>query len=178
MNIVTTLAQSVQHYDSISRYNGSTLTPEQVATLVMIVTFVIFATLILSTLMYVVMSVCLMSIFKKAGIQQWIAWVPFYNSWKLLEIGGQQGFWAVLNIVPVINIASAVFMYIAMYNIGLKLGKSGSFVLLAIFLPIVWLIWLAIDKTPWNDAAGAPSLAGYPEPPEHPHHNTPHTTTH
>jgi hypothetical protein len=50
-------------------------------------------------------------------------------------------------------------MYIAMYHIGKKLGKDGVFVLLAIFLPIVWLIWLAVDKSKWNDKAStAPSL--------------------
>lgn len=77
----------------------------------------------------------------------------------MLEIGGQQGFWAILAIIPFVNIISAVFTYIAMYNIGLKLGKDGAYVLLAIFLPPVWFILMAIDKSPWNDAAGAPSLA-------------------
>ena len=108
---------------------------------------------------YVVMALCLMQIFKKAGVKPWIAWVPFYNHWKMLEIGGQQGFWAILAIIPFVNIVSAVFTYIAMYNIGLKLGKDGAYVLLAIFLPPVWFILMAIDKSPWNDAAGAPSLA-------------------
>ena len=109
--------------------------------------------------LYVVMALCLMQIFKKAGVKQWIAWVPIYNNWKLLEIGGQQGFWAILALIPFVNIVSAVFMYISMYNIGLKLGKDGAYVLLAIFLSPVWFILMAIDKSPWNDAAGAPSLA-------------------
>ena len=108
---------------------------------------------------YVVSSLLLGRIFKKAGIQSWIAWVPFYNNWKLLEIGGQSGFWAVLALVPFANIGSIIFMYIAMYNIGLKLGKSSAFVLLAIFLPIVWLIWLAVDQSTWNNSVGAPSKA-------------------
>lgn len=109
--------------------------------------------------MYVIMAVCLMQIFKKAGVKPWIAWVPIYNNWKTLEIGGQQGFWAVLSLVPVVNIVSAVFLYIAMYNIGLKLGKDGAYVLLAIFLTPVWYILMALDKSPWNDTAGAPNLA-------------------
>ncbi len=100
---------------------------------------------------YVVTALFLGLIFKKAGVPRWIAWVPFYNSWKMLEIGGQPGFWAILSVIPVVNIVSAVFMYIAMYYIGLKLGKPGAFVLLAIFLPIVWLIWLAVDKSKWGD---------------------------
>ena len=100
---------------------------------------------------YAITALLLGQIFKKAGVPRWIAWVPFYNSWKLLELGGQQGFWAVLAIIPVVNIVSAVFTYIAMYHIGLKLGKPGAFVLFAIFLPIVWMIWLAVDGSKWGD---------------------------
>lgn len=165
MNIVTTLAQSAQYYNDVSGYNGSQLTAEETAAVVAFLIFVMLAVLVLSVVVYVLSAICLMRIFKKAGVKPWIAWVPFYNTWKLLEIGGQQGFWAVLSIIPVINIASTVFLYIAMYNIGLKLGKSGAFVLLAIFFTPVWLIWLAVDKAPWDESAGAPSLAGYPEVP-------------
>ncbi len=121
-------------------------------------TFILFIFLF-ALAMYVVMALCLMQIFKKAGVKPWIAWVPIYNNWKMLEIGGQQGFWAVLALIPVVNIVSAVFMYIAMYNIGLKLGKDASYVLLAIFLSPIWYILMALEKSPWNDALGAPSLA-------------------
>jgi hypothetical protein len=108
---------------------------------------------------YIVTSLCLMKIFAKAGVKPWIAWVPFYNNWKMLEIGGQQGFWSVLTIVPVVSLVSAIYLFIAQYHIGKKLGKGGEFVLFAIFLAPVWYIWLALDKSPWNDAAStAPSL--------------------
>ena len=119
----------------------------------------LFVYFLFIAVMYIVYAIFLGMIFKKAGVKPWIAWVPFYNNWKLLEIGGQQGYWAVLAIIPFVNIASAIFMYISMYHIGKKLGKDGIFVLLAIFLPIVWLIWLGIDKSKWNDAGStAPSL--------------------
>jgi len=115
--------------------------------------------LIITVIAYVVSALLLGRIFKKAGVESWIAWVPFYNTWKMLEIGGQAGFWAVLTIVPIVQYVSIVFMFIAMYNIGLKFGKSGAFVALGIFLPIVWYIWLAVDESKWNNAIGAPSKA-------------------
>lgn len=105
--------------------------------------------------MYVVMSIFLGKIFKKAGVPAWIAWVPVYNTWKLLQLGGQQGFWAILAFIPFVNIVSLVFMYIAMYNIGLKLGKDGAFVILAILLSPVWIIWLGVDDSKWDDSKGA-----------------------
>ncbi|MDB5177090.1 MAG: hypothetical protein JWN75_758 [Candidatus Saccharibacteria bacterium] len=108
--------------------------------------------LVLVIASYAIGAFLLGRLFKKAGIPQWIAWVPIYNTWKLLEMGGQQGFWAVLALIPFLNIVALIFLYIAMYDIGKKLGKEGWFVLLAIFVPIVWLIWLGFDDSKWpND---------------------------
>ena len=122
--------------------------------------FVVFFSLIAGAALYIIVALCLARIFKKAGVEPWIAWVPIYNGWKMLEIGGQQGYWAVLAIFPVISIVSAVYIYIAMYHIGKKLGKDATFVLVGICLPIVWYIWLAVDKSRWHDkASSARSLA-------------------
>ena len=120
---------------------------------------------ILSVGVYVLTSLFLMKLFKKAGIKEWQAWVPFLNMWRFLELGGQQG-WLVLlpllSFIPVIGwvgaIVSYVFMVIAAYNIGKKLDKSEGFVVLYIFLSIVWLGICGFDKSKWNEAKGAKSL--------------------
>ena len=113
----------------------------------------LFTFLILfAVLAYAITAFLLGKVFQKAGVPQWAAWVPVYNNWKLLEIGGQQGFWAVLAFIPFVNFVSLIFVYIAMHNIGRSLGKESWFVLLAIFLPIVWMIWLAFDDSKWPKA--------------------------
>lgn len=112
----------------------------------------VMAGLWIGLIAYVLSAIFLGMIFKKAGQPMWKAWVPIYNSWTLLQLGGQNGIWAVLALIPIVNIVSAIFMYIAMYYIGKNLGKSGTFVLWAIFLPIVWLIWLAVDTSTWKGA--------------------------
>jgi hypothetical protein len=109
----------------------------------------LFFVFILFIASYAIGAFLLGRIFKKADTPQWIAWVPVYNTWKMLEIGGQQGFWSILLFIPIVNIVAIVFTYIAMYNIGLKLGKDDWFVLLAIFLPLIWMIWLAFDDSTW-----------------------------
>ena len=114
-----------------------------------------FFFLIFTVVAYAIYAWLLGRVFKKAGLPQWTAWVPIYNNWKLLEIGGQQGFWAVLAIIPFVNIVSLIFTYIAMFHIGKKLGKEDWFVLLAIFLPIVWLIWLGFDDSKWQGSKPA-----------------------
>ncbi len=141
------LAQYSSTYEQEQLFNASAGDTAVAASV--FVTFAIIA-LLCTIGAYVAMAFGLMGIFKKAGVEGWIAWVPFYNNWKLLEIGGQQGFWAVLAIIPFVNIVSAVFMIIAMYHVGLKLGKSGVFVLLAIFFPIIWALILGFDSSKWQ----------------------------
>lgn len=129
----------------------------------------VFLGFLLGAIVYVITSIFLSKLFKKAGIPSWVAWVPYYNTWKMLEIGGQQGFWAVLMLIPFVNIVAVVFYYIAMYHIGLKFGKSGGFLVLGIFLPLVWIIWLAVDSSTWDESKSpAKSLARehqFPTPP-------------
>jgi hypothetical protein len=154
MSILSLLAQA-SNYDPYN-YNSpsTTLTNEQAAG---IAAGTVILGLVIAAVAYVVTALLLSRIFKKAGVESWKAWVPVYNSWVLLELGGQQGYWAVLALIPVVNIVAAIFMIIAMYHIGLSLGKSGAFVLLAIFLPLVWLVWLALDKSTWKGVHTAPA---------------------
>jgi hypothetical protein len=132
-------------------YYTTSYTPADSAAAAGFALFAIFMGLIFVAATYVVGALLLGQIFHKAGVPRWVAWVPFYNNWKFLEIGGQPGFWAILAVIPVVNIVAAVFMYISMYYVGLKLGKPGVFILLGIFLPLVWFIWLAVDKSKWGD---------------------------
>ncbi len=117
---------------------------------------VFFAVLFVAS--YVITAFLLSRIFKKAGVEGWKAWVPVYNTWVFYEIGEQKGFWAVLAFIPFVNIISVVFAIIAMYRIGLNLGKESWFVVLGIFLPLIWMIWLAFDSSVWKGAA--PVTAG------------------
>jgi hypothetical protein len=144
MNI---LSQFAQYYDYT--YNTPT-TDANPAVNAMLVGGIFLFMLVMVVISYVVYAFLLGRIFQKAGVEQWKAWVPVYNTWVLLELGGQQGFWAILALIPIVQIVALVFMYIAMYEIGLKLEKQGAFVLLAIFLPIVWLVWLAFDGSKWK----------------------------
>lgn len=109
---------------------------------------------------YAISSFLTSRIFKKAGVKQSIAWIPIYNTWKMLELGDQKGFWAPLMMVPGVNIASAIFLYIAMYHIGKKFGKEDWFIVLAILVVPVWYIILGFDKSQWNGGVSAGTTAG------------------
>jgi hypothetical protein len=150
MNILSLLAQA-------SDYSYTTSSSGSEAVAFGILVFIFMFGLIFSAAAYFLTAVCLLKIFRKANTDnQWAAWVPFYNFWKLLELGGQKGYWSILSLVPIVNIAAAVFMFIAQYHVGKKLGKGGEFVLWAIFFPYVWFIWLAFDRSTWNESEQAP----------------------
>ena len=184
MNFLSLFGQSNNEYDSYesnlysndTMYDSSmydttnTLSPEAATGIALGFTIFMIITVLVS---YAISAFLLSRIFKKAGVEPWKAWVPIYNNWVLLELGDQKGFWAIIALIPFVNIVSIVFMFIAMYNIGLKLGKESWFILLAIFLPLVWLIWLAFDKSTWNGSTAAPVAAAPQIPPQGPTAPTP-----
>lgn len=99
---------------------------------------------------YILQAIFLSMIFKKAGIPGWKAWVPVYNTWRTLELGEQKGWWAIVAIIPVVQIVALIFLILAMYRIALNFGKEGIFVLLAIFFPLIWMAWLGLDSSKWH----------------------------
>ena len=106
---------------------------------------------------YVVSALLLSSLFKKVGIESWKAWVPVYNSWMFNEAGGVKGWLSLLvflNFIPFVGwigaIFSVVFTCIAAYRIGLGFRKDGAWVVLYIFLPLIWLILMAVENTPFD----------------------------
>ena len=54
--------------------------------------------LLLALAAYVIYSIFLSKIFKKASLPAWQAWVPFLNAWRPLELGGKKGYWIALGI--------------------------------------------------------------------------------
>ncbi|MEO6944823.1 MAG: DUF5684 domain-containing protein [Lacisediminihabitans sp.] len=125
--------------------------------------------LVLIAGVYVVFSWLLSRVFRKARIPAWKAWVPIYNYWVFLELGGQQGWLAILMLVPVANIVATVFLCIAAYNIGLAFGKEGIWVLMYIFLPWLWIAIVGLDSSRWEPwRSPAPPVYGsnvFPPPP-------------
>lgn len=107
---------------------------------------------------YIILSIFRQKIFQKAGVKGWKAWVPFYNSYVLLQLGGQKGWWIFFALFPPTAMLTTVFMYIAEYHIQRKLGKSEVYLVLAILLQPVWLGILAFDKSTWDDTKGAKRL--------------------
>lgn len=110
----------------------------------------VFLYLVIVAGVYALFSWLLSRVFRKAGIPAWKAWVPVYNNWVFLELGGQQGWLAVLMLIPIANVVAVVFLCIAAYNIGLAFGKEGAWVVLYIFIPWLWIAIIGLDSSRWE----------------------------
>jgi hypothetical protein len=137
------------------------------AALILAVYLGVFAFIIgIALLSYVALGLTLSRFFRKVGVEPWIAWVPFYNRWKWLEVGGHQGWLSLLSLVPYGATVSVIFLAIGNYRTGIAFRKDGSWVVLGIFLPWVWCYLLGRDSEVYEPAritaAGLPApLAGF-----------------
>lgn len=128
--------------------------------IVMVATFLITA--VIAVVAYVVMALALMSLFRKVGVEPWIAWVPIYSYWKWLEVGGQNGLFSLFTLIPYGGIVTAVFLYIGMHRTGIAFGKDVGFLVLGIFLPFVWAFILGSGSETYRPERI--TQAGYPPP--------------
>jgi hypothetical protein len=115
---------------------------------------------------YVLYSIAMSMFFRKVGVEPWIGWVPFYAQWKWLEVGGQQGWLSLLQIVPYGSIVYAVFLFIGMWRSNVAFGKETGIFVLGIFLPFVWLFIMASRDSVYRpelitQRGYGPPLAGY-----------------
>lgn len=136
----------------------------------------IIAFIITLILLYVVNSIFLSKVFKKAGIPGFIAWIPFWSNWQLFEMGGQKGYLSliptigsiIINIIEnlhlggdsitatlltingALSIAYLVFFIKSINNINKNLDKGTAYTVLGVFFYTIWLGILAFDKSTWQ----------------------------
>ena len=141
--------------------------PEAAAAAVLAITgAIILFSLLFGAVLYVLICLPLGALFKKAGIEPWKAWVPYYGTYVWLQLGGQNGWWVLATLIPGGSIVTAVFQYFSMWATGRAFRKDVGFLVLGILLPIVWLFILGFGKDRYEPelikASGlTPPLVGY-----------------
>lgn len=89
---------------------------------------------LLVIVMCVFMLACLWKIFSKAGLPGWIALIPIYNTYKLMEITWGVGWLFLVLIVPGANLVFGVATYM---KLAKAFGMSPWIGALALFFPII-----------------------------------------
>ena len=147
-------------------YYSSSVSPAETAGILGFVLACLGFIILLSIGIYVLTSIAKMKIFKKAGLPGWKAWVPFYNNWLFLELGGYNGALIFLAFIPFFGgIALLVATCLAANEISKKLDKSDIFILFPLgvitggITKIIWYCIAGFGKSTWNDSLGKESLA-------------------
>lgn len=95
-------------------------------------------------------------VFAKAGKPGWASIIPIYNLWVLFEIAGKPGWWALLSLIPIVNIVVIVLEAMALIEIAKRFGKSGVWGFFLLFvLPIIGWPILGFGKAQYQGGDGA-----------------------
>ena len=89
----------------------------------------------------------LWKIFNKAGRPGWPALVPIYNMFVLCEVCGLSGWFALLFMVPVLNIVTLIYLAT---RLGKAFAKGWGFILGIILLGVVFIPILGWDKSTYQ----------------------------
>lgn len=127
---------------------------------------VLIALLLICLIIYLVGGYMQGRVFQKAGKPMWAGFVPFYNTWLMLEMGGKSGahvFWVFL---PYVGSIIFLVMYVmAMLEVGRRFGKSTAFSVFGLIIfSIVGLIILAFDDSTYKAPAVAAAAPAGPAP--------------
>ena len=82
---------------------------------------------LLSVAFFIITLVSVWRMFEKAGQSGWVGLVPFLNVFGLLKMAGKPFWWAVLYLVPVLNVIVHVVVSV---SVARSFGKSALFGLL------------------------------------------------
>ncbi|MBC8034463.1 MAG: signal peptidase I [Chitinophagaceae bacterium] len=84
------------------------------------------------------------SMFKKASLTPWKAFVPFYNIWVILEVGNRPRHWFFWLFIPVVN----WFVILGIYVEFVKLFAKFKFYqhVLTVFVPFIYFIHIGTNK--------------------------------
>ncbi len=106
-----------------------------------------FTTFIPFIAMVILFLVILWKIFKKAEYKGWYSLIPIYNIYILTKITFGNGKYALLCLMPIVNI---VFLIVLYYRLPLAFGKSKSFAICNVLFNFITLQIIAFDNSKYT----------------------------
>ena len=122
------------------------VTPEMPAAAVAMAGMFFIFMMFLGLAVYIYMAVCLQTIAKKTNTENpWLAWIPIANIFLAANIAKKPMWWAILCLIPVVNIVAGIVLAI---GIAEARGKESWMGILMIIpgVNLVVLGYLAFSK--------------------------------
>lgn len=92
-------------------------------------------------LAYLYFSLCLFFIARKLNVPAaWVAWIPIVQLWTLLAAAGKPGWWALLFLIPVVNLIIHIYLWMCIVE---NLGRE-KWLGLLMLVPIVNFVYLGM----------------------------------
>jgi uncharacterized membrane protein YhaH (DUF805 family) len=156
LGILSTLAQVSGSYEYDYGTYSSTASSDEAAVAAAGFMGIILLTLLFAAIFYVIISISMFKVFKKAGRQDaWAAFVPLYNNYVMFEVAGRPGWWAFLAFIPIIGgVAVLVTTILGSIDLAKSFGKSGGYAALIVLLPIIGWPMLAFSDATYSGPAG------------------------
>jgi len=104
---------------------------------------ILFTAIVLAVAPAIFMTVTMWQVFAKAELPGWGILVPVYNLFLMVKLAGKPGWWFVLMLVPVVNIAVG---FMLSFGIAKCFGKGGGFAVGLILLGPVFFPILAFGS--------------------------------
>jgi len=100
--------------------------------------------LIFGVVGYILFAVCMKKIAEKAGHTEnsWWAWIPIMQILLIFQIAQKPMWWIILLIIPLVNIVILIIVYM---EVAKAVGKEGWWGIIAAFIPIIGLPYLAFS---------------------------------
>lgn len=129
--------------------------------------FVVFfgVTMAIWVVFYVFYAYCTARIFRRAGITEWWAWVPFVNTYGLWKMTARDELWLILLFVPYANLVAQV---VVMGDIARSFAKSQAYGWGLALLGVVFIPMLAFDDSPYLGPAPTDTYPWSSRPPAGP----------
>lgn len=134
---------------------------------------------LLELALYVVTGIGLYGTFRKAGQPGWAGFVPVYNIYILLKVGGRPTWWTWFVLAPVVTfwllpiyllvmIGILVVSIFVLNDVSKSFGKSGGFTVGLVLLPFVFFNILGYGQSTYLGPAGPEGRAAGGYQPSYP----------
>lgn len=104
----------------------------------------IFVIVLISVLIVFLPAFGMAKMFRKAGVPEWKAWVPFLNTWEIIKLAGIRRHWFFWQFIPVAGWFISLWLLVEFVKLFGKYSLGEH--MLTVFVPFFYFPYLGLNK--------------------------------